>query len=120
MEIDGRTVRVRRSQRRSREVTGAPERTYVPTRRGWPVAEQAAAGLRTSTAEEVAAAGWLDAEDPAMRQVLAWAMGHDPATAARLAGALGWWWWLRGRLPGQYRLLREVAGRAEVGSDGLV
>ena len=39
-----------------------------------------------------------------MRQVLAWAMDHDPATAARLAGALGWWWWLRGRLPGQYGL----------------
>ena len=40
-----------------------------------------------------------------MRQVLVWAMGHDPATAARLAGALGWWWWwLRGRLPGQYGL----------------
>ena len=53
-----------------------------------------------------------------MRQVLAWAMDYDPATAARLAGALGWWWWLRGRLPGQYGLLREVAGRAEVGSDG--
>ena len=87
---------------------------------GWAleVAEQAAAGLQTSTAEEVAAARWLDAEDPAMRQVLAWAMDRDPAAAARLAGALGWWWWLRGRLPGQYELLREVAGRAEVGSDG--
>ena len=87
---------------------------------GWAleVAEQAAAGLQTSTAEEVAAARWLDAEDPAMQQVLAWAIGHDPATAARLAGALGWWWWLRGRLPGQYGLLRELAGRAEVGSDG--
>ena len=87
---------------------------------GWAlgVAEQAAAGLQTSTAEEVAAARWLDAEEAAMRQVLAWAMDYDPATAARLAGALGWWWWLRGRLPGQYGLLREVAGRAEVGSDG--
>jgi DNA-binding CsgD family transcriptional regulator len=87
---------------------------------GWAleVAELAAAGLQTSTAEEVAAARWLDAEEAAMRQVLAWAMDHDPATAARLAGVLGWWWWLRGRLPGQYGLLREVAGRAEVGSDG--
>ena len=82
------------------------------------MAEQAAAGLQTSTAEEVAAARWLDAEEAAMRQVLAWAMDHDPAAAARLAGVLGWWWWLRGRLPGQYGLLREVAGRAEVGSDG--
>jgi len=86
---------------------------------GWAleVAEQAAAGLQTSTAEELAAARWLDAEEATMRQVLAWAMDHDPATAVRLADALGWWWWLRGRLPGQYGLLREVAGRAEPGSD---
>jgi non-specific serine/threonine protein kinase len=88
---------------------------------GWAlgVAEQAVAGLQASTAEEQDAARWLDAEEPVMRQVLAWAMDYDdPATAARLAGALGWWWWLRGRLAGQYELLREVAGRAEVGSDG--
>ena len=81
------------------------------------VAEEAAAGLQTS-AGEVAAASRLDAEDPAMRQVLAWAVDHDAAVAVRLADALGWWWWLRGRLPGQYPLLREVAGRAEPGSDG--
>ena len=37
--------------------------------------------------------------------------------AARLAAALGWWWLLRGRLPAQYGLLREVAGRAEAGSE---
>jgi DNA-binding CsgD family transcriptional regulator len=82
------------------------------------VAEQAATGLQTSTAEEQEAARWLDAENPAMRQVLAWATDHDPATAARLAAALGWWWLLRGLLPGQYELLREVAARAKVGSDG--
>jgi predicted ATPase/DNA-binding CsgD family transcriptional regulator len=82
------------------------------------VAEQAAAGLQTSTAGELAAARWLDAEEATMRRVLAWAMDHDPAAATRLAAALGWWWLLRGRLPGQYGLLREVAGRAEVGSDG--
>ena len=29
-----------------------------------------------------------------------------------------WWWFLRGRLAGQYPLLREAAGRAEPGSDG--
>ena len=81
------------------------------------VAEQAAAGLQASTAEELAAARWLDAEEAAMRQVLAWAMEHDPATAARLADALGWWWLLRGRLPDQYGVLCEVAGRAEAGSD---
>jgi predicted ATPase/DNA-binding CsgD family transcriptional regulator len=81
------------------------------------VAEQAAAGLQASTAEEQNAARWLDAEKPTMQQALAWAMDQDPATAARLAGALGWWWWLRGELPGQYDLLREVAGRAEAGSE---
>ena len=53
-----------------------------------------------------------------MRQVLAWAVDHDLAVAVRLAVALCWWWWLGVRLPGQYRLLSEVAGRAEPGSDG--
>ena len=81
------------------------------------VAEEASAGMETS-AGEVAAARRLDAEDPAMRQVLAWAVDHDPAVALRLAVALGWWWWLGARLPGQSRLLCEVAGRAEPGSDG--
>jgi predicted ATPase/DNA-binding CsgD family transcriptional regulator len=81
------------------------------------VAEEAAAGLQTS-AGEAAAASWLDAEDPATRQVLAWAMDHDPAVALRLADALGWWWWLRARLAAQYPLLREAAGRAEPGSEG--
>ena len=81
------------------------------------VAGQAAAGLQTSTAEEVAAARWLDAEDATMRQVLAWAMDHDPAAAMSLAAALGSWWSVRGRLPGQYALLREAAARAEPGSD---
>jgi non-specific serine/threonine protein kinase len=80
------------------------------------VAEQAAAGLQTRTGEPEAAR-WLDAEDATTRQVLAWAMGHDPQVALRLAGALGWWWYLRGRLAGQYPLLAEVAGYAEPGSD---
>ena len=53
-----------------------------------------------------------------MRQVLAWAMAHDPALALRLANALGWWWFLRGRLAGEYRLLCQAADRAEAGSGG--
>src|SRR5437879_3042058 len=81
------------------------------------VAEQAAAGLTTSTGE-VAAARWLDAEDATMRQALTWALAHDPAVALRVAHALGWWWYLRGRLTGQYPLLGEAAGGAEPGSDG--
>jgi non-specific serine/threonine protein kinase len=80
------------------------------------VAEEAAAGLQTRTGEREAAR-WLDVEDATMRQVLAWAVGHDPEVAARLAAALGRWWFLRGRLVGLRPLLAEVTGRAEVGSD---
>ena len=85
---------------------------------GWAleVAEQAAGGLET-VGGELAAARWLDAEDATMRQVLAWGMEHDAAIALRMAVALGWWWFLRGRLAGQYPLLREAAGSAEPGSD---
>jgi DNA-binding CsgD family transcriptional regulator/tetratricopeptide (TPR) repeat protein len=79
------------------------------------VAEQAAAGLQTRAGEKDAAR-WLDAEDATMRQVLAWATGHDPQVALRLAGALGWWWFLRGRLPGQYPLLAKITGYGEPGS----
>ena len=80
------------------------------------VAEQAAAGLWTR-AGEPDAARWLDAVDATMRQVLAWAMGHDPQAALRLAVALHLWWFLRGRMPGLYPLLREITGYAEPGSD---
>ncbi|HEY6496494.1 MAG TPA: LuxR C-terminal-related transcriptional regulator [Trebonia sp.] len=81
------------------------------------VADEAAAGLQTNTPEEAAAARWLDAEDATMRKVLAQALDHDPATAARLAGALGWWWNLRGQLVARYALLGEISARAETGSD---
>ena len=81
------------------------------------VAEEAAAGL-TSITGEPAAARWLDAGDAAMGHALAWAVQHDLDIAARLVTALGQWWVLRGRLAGQQPLLRELAGRAEPGSDG--
>ena len=86
---------------------------------GWAVqvAEQAAAGMQAIEGE-AAAARWLDAEDAAMRQVLAWALDHDLPAALRLVAALGWWWQLRGRLAAQYPLLGQAAGRAEPGSDG--
>jgi hypothetical protein len=45
-------------------------------------------------------------------------VAEEPALALRLAGALAWWWFLRGRLAGVYRLLRQAAGGAEAGSDG--
>jgi predicted ATPase/DNA-binding CsgD family transcriptional regulator len=79
------------------------------------VAQEAAAGLKAGTAE-VAAAQRLDAEDATMRQVLAWAMDHDVATALRLAVALAPWWLLRGRSMGAYPLLRAAAGHAAPGS----
>jgi tetratricopeptide (TPR) repeat protein len=86
---------------------------------GWALGmtEEAAVGLETS-AGEMDAARWLDAEDAATRQALAWASAHDTAMALRVAAALGWWWFLRGRLAGVYPLLREVAGRAGPGSGG--
>jgi non-specific serine/threonine protein kinase len=86
---------------------------------GWAVAvaEEASAGLQTIEGE-VAAARWLDAEDATIRQVLDWAAGHDPAAALRLVVALGWWWFLRGKLAGNCQLLRQATGRAVPGSDG--
>jgi predicted ATPase/DNA-binding CsgD family transcriptional regulator len=81
------------------------------------VAKEAAAGLY-SVEGEVAAAHWLDAEDALMRQVLTWAMAQDTTVVLRLAEALEWWWWLRGRIAGPYSLVRDAAGRAEPGSDG--
>jgi predicted ATPase/DNA-binding CsgD family transcriptional regulator len=80
------------------------------------VAAEAAAGLQTSS-REAAAARWLDAEDATTRQVLTWAMAHDPATGLRLAVALAPWWLLRGRLIGQGPLLREAAGHCAPGDD---
>ena len=78
------------------------------------VAEQAAAGLQTSSGEQDAAR-WLDAEDAMMRQVLGGAMDHDPVPALRLAVALAPWWVLRGRAPGGYPVLRQAADRAVPG-----
>jgi predicted ATPase/DNA-binding CsgD family transcriptional regulator/transcriptional regulator with XRE-family HTH domain len=80
------------------------------------VAEQAASGLATSTAE-AAAARWLDTEDATTRQALAWGMEHDPGTALRLAVTLAPWWLLRGRLAGQQSLLLQLAGRGAPGSE---
>jgi predicted ATPase/DNA-binding CsgD family transcriptional regulator len=80
------------------------------------VAAEAGAGMLTVTGE-LAAARWLDAEDAMMGPVLAWAVEHDLDAAARLVTALAEWWALRGRLAGQEPLLRELAGRAEPGSD---
>ena len=78
------------------------------------VAEDALAGLAAG-AGEVTAARRLDAEDATMRQVLDWALEHQPAgcaAGAGLAAALAWWWQIRGRLAGQVPLLSAAVDRA--------
>ena len=80
------------------------------------VAEEAA-GLQTGTGE-LAAARWLDAEEATMRQVLAWAMEHDPAIALRLAVALAPWWLLRGRLAARTRCCARLPGRPRWAATG--
>jgi len=78
------------------------------------VAEEAAAGLETSTGE-VAAMRLLEAEDITAHQALAWALEHDHGTALRLAVALAPWWALRGRWDFGYQLLAAAAGHAAEG-----
>ena len=78
------------------------------------VAEEAAAGMQSS-AGELPAARWLDAEDAAIHQALAWALEHDRLTAVRLAVALAPWWALRGRWAAGYELLRRATERAAHG-----
>ncbi len=75
------------------------------------VAEQAAAGLETS-AGELTAIRWLDAEDATVHQGLAWALDHDPAAALRIAVALASWWRLRGRSVAGYALLHAATAHA--------
>jgi predicted ATPase/DNA-binding CsgD family transcriptional regulator len=72
------------------------------------LATQAAAELQTS-AGELAAARWLDAEDATTQQALAWALEHDPGLALRLAVALASWWVTRGRVTAGYPLLLAAA-----------
>jgi predicted ATPase/DNA-binding CsgD family transcriptional regulator len=78
------------------------------------MARQAAAGLETG-AGEVDAARWLDGEDATVHGVLTGALEHDPATAVRLAVALGPWWFVRGRWAPGYELLSAATGHATGG-----
>jgi predicted ATPase/DNA-binding CsgD family transcriptional regulator len=79
------------------------------------VAEQAADGRATSRGE-LAAGLWLDAESAALRQVVAWTLENDPATALRLVTALAPWWHLRGRSAEAYALLTAATERTEADS----
>jgi predicted ATPase/DNA-binding CsgD family transcriptional regulator len=76
-----------------------------------------ACGEMQGAAGELAAASWLDAEDPAIRDGLAWALHHDPAAALDLVISLAPWWKLRGRLVTGYPLIRGAAAHAPAGSD---
>jgi non-specific serine/threonine protein kinase len=72
------------------------------------VAEQAAAGLETTTGE-LDAVRWLDAEDATVHQGLSWALEHDPAIGLALAVALAPWWALHARYAAGYQLLTAAA-----------
>ena len=78
------------------------------------LAEEAAAGMKTSPGE-ADAARWLDAEDATVHHVLAWALGYDPPVAVRMAVALGPWWFVRGRWASGYDLLSAAAEHAAEG-----
>ena len=93
---------------------GPPPR-WPGTRCRWP--SRPRRGWRPAPGRWPPPGGWMP-RTPPCGQVLAWAMEHDAALALRLAVALAPWWFLRGRLAGQYPLLREAAGRAAPGSDG--
>src|SRR5207244_4242154 len=54
---------------------------------------------RLESAQQAAAVRTLEAERENLRAALAWYLEHDAFDpAARVAGALGWFWWLRGDL----------------------
>jgi predicted ATPase/DNA-binding CsgD family transcriptional regulator len=78
------------------------------------VAERAAAQMTAPDLEQ-AAAQWLDAEDAALHQGLAWALDHDPPAALRLALALAPWWLVRGRWVQGYELLHRAVAQAGQG-----
>ena len=91
-----------------------PAATAALARFAVALAEEAAAGLETSSGE-VDAARWLDAEDATVHHVLAWGLEHDTSTAVRLGIALAPWWFLRGRWAFAYELLTAAAGHAREG-----
>jgi predicted ATPase/DNA-binding CsgD family transcriptional regulator len=79
------------------------------------VAEAASAAARSS-AGELAAGRWLDAEDSSLRQALAWSLDHDHDAALRLAIALAYWWNVRGRSREAYAHLSAAVEHAVPGT----
>jgi len=99
-------------------VDGRSRYAMLETLRGYGAGLLAGAGERGDAEAALARYAVRVAEDATMGHALAWAVEHDLAAAARLVTALSLWWGLRGRLAGQEPLLRELARRAEPGSDG--
>jgi predicted ATPase/DNA-binding CsgD family transcriptional regulator len=81
------------------------------------VAEQAAALLEPTCADELTATAWLRAEDVTAHHVLAWSLQNDPATALRLALALAPWWYDRARRIDEYQWLSSAVFAAASESD---
>jgi predicted ATPase/DNA-binding CsgD family transcriptional regulator len=80
------------------------------------ITEQAAAGMRTSAGEPLAAR-WLDSEDATVRLALDWALDHAPDIAVRLVVGLGLWWYIRGQLATVLPLLQAAAACTEAPGD---
>jgi predicted ATPase/DNA-binding CsgD family transcriptional regulator len=76
----------------------------------------AASAAARSSAGELAAGHWLDAEDATLRQALAWSLDHDRETALRLAIALAYWRNVRGRHAEAYAQLSAAVEHAVPGT----
>jgi predicted ATPase/DNA-binding CsgD family transcriptional regulator len=76
------------------------------------VAEHAGAQMALRGQEQSGAA-WLDAEDAALHQGLAWTLDHDPSAGLRLAVALAPWWVVRGRWAEGYALLQRAVNQTD-------
>lgn len=83
------------------------------------LAETAEPGLRT--AEQLDRMALLDAESENLSAALHWAVGAGAGELAlRLVGALGWYWWLRGRRAEAGTRAREALAAAGKDVDGPV
>jgi len=79
------------------------------------VATAASAAARSS-AGELAAGHWLDAEDASLRHALAWSLDRDRDGALRLAIALAYWRNVRGRHVEAYTQLSAAVEHAVPGT----